>query len=153
MEVAGQTKSRVKTNCSHGYACISQKSAGIGAGAGFHHCASHGRTWSNKWLPRTRNWAVVLKLLESCYPWRVFDLGDFLMNLTAAFDASHSHKGFFFMSMSAASFCERSSGLRFLRRDTISLLFQRACGLLHIFLFLCLARYSSGSQYDHVSML
>lgn len=46
VEGAGQSESRVKTNCSHGYAYISGESAGIGAWAGFHHCAEHGGTCS-----------------------------------------------------------------------------------------------------------
>lgn len=50
VEAAGHTESRVKTNCSHGDAYISRESAGIGAWAGFHHCAAHGGTCSNKWL-------------------------------------------------------------------------------------------------------
>lgn len=62
VEGAGQSESRVKTNCSHGYAYISGESAGIGAWAGFHHCAERGGTCSiwSQWQ-RTRNWAVVLK--------------------------------------------------------------------------------------------
>lgn len=73
-------------------------------------------------LRRTRgnlfqqNWVVVLKLLESWYPWRVFDLGDFfLMNLTDESDASLRPPGFFSFRK------ELRAAVFFLRRDTISL--------------------------------
>lgn len=62
-------------------------------------------TCSNICLQRTRNWAAVLKLLESRYPWRVFDLGDFFNELDGSIWRQAQPQGFFFpMSKSATLF-------------------------------------------------